>query len=210
MPTRRLASVLVATCALFGGLTALTGCDTPQAVEPRALRSGEQLSDTLSRGSAQVDRVLETLDALRFGPADQRVQNYRAFSNAVSELGVTSDTARSEARRMRQLGDRYFENWTNVTLRETPEDRRATAPERRMADERFQSLLTQMTGLRRSFDTFESNVLEIEQMLPGRLTDQGLAAIDPIRSQLPLQAADVRNQIAQVNQLISNIVSARR
>ncbi|MCA9285684.1 MAG: hypothetical protein KDA22_10735 [Phycisphaerales bacterium] len=200
----------VAASALAGGLVSLTACDTPQAVEPRAIRTADDLVRTLESGRSQIDVVIESLQNLRFGPADQRTANFRTFSSNLTQLDVLASSAGAEGRRMRQLGMDYFNAWTGVAARGTPDERRETAPRIQMADQRYQNILDFMTQLRWSFADLESDLMQIERSLPGNLTDQGLQAIDPIMSGLGLKAANTRNLIDRLVEQINAVTSARR
>lgn len=179
MNTNRLLTGVVSILA-FGMLVA-----TPALAQSKAsTKSVDSLNAVLKevqKARDQVQRSMDSLNALTSGGDANLAKNYKAFAKEVDGLTKTSETAKSRAEDMKARREAYLAEWDRKKQEvSSPEIQAHMQARAEQVKATFESLQPAGEALRQAFPPFLTELQDIEKMLSVDLSASGVAAAAPI------------------------------
>lgn len=182
----------VASCLLLASV--LVGCaSTPPS--QRAVASLESTRAELVHGNAQIDAVLETLNALEAKPADLKPV-YRDLVRQVDQLEGQAQRVGNRVRDMRVRASAYRTQWesSNQTI-SNPELRASAAERAETVRDRYDEIDTRAQEVRAAYEPFITELNDLKTFLYNDLTYAGVSAAQPVFDGARDRATELKERV---------------
>jgi hypothetical protein len=167
-----LAAVLFAGCAT-SGYDKAGGAST----------SMEKASQTISKGSTQIDQVMAALSDLVNNPGADLKPQFQKFVSAMSGLESTQKELNSKVAAVQKQGADYFKNWdAELAKIQNEAIRSSSAARKKSVETRFNAVQTNYDQVKMEFDPFISDLKDVRTALGTDLTAGGVASVKGVVS----------------------------
>ena len=164
--------------------TVLVGCKTSKEgrqakVTSKMVTSLNETRQELVKADQEVDQVLAAMTRLEARPKDLK-QEFKAYSEEVSDVAAQSDAARERADEMRERWQDYVATWEDEMERVSSPELRASAAERReTVRANYDHLRNAAREMQTAYGPFVRELRDIERSLSLDLTPAGVEATKP-------------------------------
>ncbi len=192
------------TILLLGVIGCLSGCATTgMERSEKTTTTMQTVADEINQVAAQLDVTGASLDALtKWGQSDVR-KAFDSYSANVARMDNLEKKFTKHADEMKSRGKEYFAEWkkqgdayTNPQIRELSEQRRAAL------SEVFGKIAEVSIGLKSVFQTYMSDIKEIQTYLSNDLTPKGISAITPIADKVVRDGESLKDAVNRVQSAV--------
>lgn len=154
----------------------------------------------------QLDAIGASLDQLtRRGQADPR-RAFDIFSDNASKIKELEKNFSDHAEKMESSGEAYFSEWEDESQSYSNPDIQRQSNERREELRRTYDRIAQNNvGVKEAFETYVSDVNEIEQFLSNDLTNDGLDAITNISDRVVNNGDHLKSELQNLQEAIEEV-----
>lgn len=197
-------SAIFLTTLLVGVITLLLACGTTgMQRSEKATTTMQTVADEISLVTAQLDATGSSLDDLtRTGQSDVG-KAFASYSSNVTKMKDLEERFAKHADEMKSRGKEYFAEWkkqgdayTNPEIRELSEQRRAEL------GEIYQGIAEASLGVKSAFQTYMSDLKEIQTYLSNDLTPKGIDAITPSTHKVVRDGENLKHALNRVQTAI--------
>jgi hypothetical protein len=158
-------------------------------------------ADTITKGNTLIDESLANLNDLVSNPNPDLRKQFKAFNASVNDLGSTAKAIASNAEEMKSQGVAYFAKWDEEAAKMRNEDirNRSEARKNEVAS-RFARISQQYDETKIAFQTFMSDLRDVQKFLATDLTAGGLAAIKDVAAKANRDAMPVKASLGKLSE----------
>jgi len=183
-------------------LLLLTGCNGAGKQIDTATASMSTTRTSLDVGSEQIDRVMESLDAL--DTTSHLKTGFDRYSKAVDKLDQDAKTARARWASMRARADEYDANWQKEMASIQGVEAREISQKRREAfRNRMAALRDSMESLKAAYQPFVAQLGDIRLILANDLTAGGVRSIASLRAEAAKSAERLRAELVKTRNALA-------
>ncbi len=185
---------------LLSVITCLIGCATTGMERSDNVTTTMQtVDDEINQVAVQLDATGASLDNLtKAGQSDVK-KAFDLFSANVTKMDRLEKQFSRHAAEMKSRGKEYFAEWkkqgdayTNPQIRKLSEERRAAL------GEVYGGIAEASIGVNGAFQTYMSDLKEVQTYLSNDLTPKGINSITPTADKVVLDGANMKNAVNRV------------
>jgi chromosome segregation ATPase len=193
------ASLVLATSLLTGALV-FTGCATRPYLRGQATSTSiGDAANAIDNSRRQLTDTTMALSALVNQPMTNLRPAFERYRSAVSNLERAVDAVNSEANKMQQQGQQYFDHWNASLAEMKSEDIRARSIERqREVADQFTGIQQQYQQVQQQFAPLMSTFRDIQRMLGADLTPAGVNSVREFAERTENTAKELRQTLDQL------------
>lgn len=183
---------------------AVTACSTTGMQRSEDVQSTmETVDNDISSIIVQLDAIEASLDELtKPGQADLK-KAFDLFSDNASKIKEMEEDFANHADQMEASGEAYFEEWDkdsqqydNPEIQERSEERRAALAET------YDKIAQNNVGVKEAFQTYVSDINEIEEFLSNDLTSEGIDSITSIADEVLYNGSRLKSELQNLQSAI--------
>ena len=191
----RTVPVLIAAALLLG----CQGSGVKQTT--RTTDSLETLRADAEKAKGQIDSTVAALDALAGTTSGDLKKPYDAYKKQVAQLQSLAKKARDRSADMHKRADAYTRNWNKQLTSLQNDDLRHQAEQAQArAQQRFEEIRSHLDSTRATFQSFMTDLEDIQNFLDFNLNAAGIASIQK-------SAETARHDAAAVNDSIDDLIA---
>ena len=193
----------VARTAAIVAMALTTACSSSGTYKKgeKTSQSVMSASRTLDEGSAQIDKVVASLNKLiDASPKTNLSPLFKTYSSNVEKLDSIAKDAKKRADEMKAKGNAYFTQWDAELAKINNEDIKNRSAERRtQVEQAFQRISQKSQTLKDAYQPMMSDLQDIRTALANDLTAGGIASIKPIAARVATEATNVKSAAAALS-----------
>lgn len=176
----------------------LAGCASSPETQVEGVSSTmEQVDGDLREAVMQVDAVETSIDGLIQPENGELAEAFEQYSDQVAEMERVGEQLGEHADAMRERGLEYFDEWrTEGETVANPQVREISAQRHAQSREAFSDISQTSVDVKRTLQTYISDLRDIETYLSHDLTPAGLDAIAPVAEQAKQDGEALKEAIA--------------
>jgi len=163
------------------GLIAITasGCaSTPVERQKDTARSLAEVRDGMAATEQQIDKTLESLNALMSAPPEKRGQAYAQYARDVDTLKKQTEQIRQNRTEMREQRDRWLSGWQDAQKNvQSPELKEISQERRAEIAARFDRVTQSADAASEAFTPLIRNLEDVKTVLGNDLSERGIDAV---------------------------------
>lgn len=183
---------------------AVTACSTTGMQRSQDVQSSMQTVDNdIKSAVVQLDAINSSLSELtKTGQADMK-KAFDLYSENASEIKKMEKDFEKHASQMEASGKNYFAEWDKDSEQYDNADIQRQSNERREAlRETYDKIAQNNVGVKDAFQTYVSDINEIEEFLSNDLTSQGIDSIEPISDEVVRNGNRLKNELQNLQSAI--------
>jgi hypothetical protein len=202
---RKIQSIILLTALILSVITCLVGCATTgMERSEKTMTTMQTVADEINQIAAQMDATGASLEDLpKVGQSNVK-SAFDSYSANVVKMVNLQEQFTLKADEMKARGKEYFAEWkkqgdayTNPQIRDLSEQRRAAL------SEVYGKIAEASIGVKEVFQTYMSDIKEIQTFLSNDLTPKGINAITPITGKVMPDAAGLKDAMNRVQTAIN-------
>lgn len=156
----------------------------------------------------QLDAIGASLDGLtKPGQADTK-KAFDVFSGNASKIKEMERNFTKHAAEMETSGKAYFKEWDSDKQNYDNTDIQRESNERRAAlGETYDKIALNNIGVKEAFQTYVSDINEIQRFLSNDLTSEGMDSITPISDKVVNNGTQLKNELQNLQTAIENALA---
>ncbi|MEX2351347.1 MAG: DUF2959 family protein [Balneolaceae bacterium] len=196
----------------------LTSMLTVIACSTTGLQRSEEVQTTMQTVDNDIKFIIVQLDAIGASlneltkPAQADMEKaFELFSENVSKIEDMEQDFDKHASEMEASGKAYFAEWDsdsqqydNADIQRQSDQRRATL------GETYDKIAQNNVGVKESFETYVSDINEIERFLSNDLTRDGIDSIRNISERVVMNGTHLKNELQSLQEAIEEARSEMR
>lgn len=206
---RRQSCVFYRMVIVVGLAATVAGCSTPgRSSATKAINSIAVVQQRLDTGEQQMQVTWQALvDLINNPEADVKAQ-YGKYLDGLGKLEAQIKNGQSERAAMRSQAEAYFAKWQQEIQSLQNEDIKKVASSRRDAVKAsFQKIDDEFNQAKPDFESFISDLKDIQKALDFDLTPGGIAAIKPVVTKVQQEAATVKTHLTAIRAELASVSS---
>jgi hypothetical protein len=213
--TPRLRTLTLAVVGAAGLLLATPGAQAAgYKLADKAGASIAEFRDEIVEVKKAVDATLSSLDKIVASATTNPRQAFKSFDSSVPKLDAAAQKAKKRADDMRSRGKAYFDAWEkDLTGVNDPEIRKLAEERRAKLQATFGNIKTSMEPVRDQFNSWLTNLKDLQKYLGQDLTIGGIDAAKDLIAKSRKDGAEVRQSIdkviAELNTVVATITPAK-
>lgn len=190
-------------------LFAVTACSNTSTT---GMQRSEDVQSTMQTVDNDIKLIIVQLDAIgaslaeltKPGQADMK-RAFELFSDNTSKIAKMEKDFSKHAVEMKSSGEAYFAEWDSDNQNYDNPDIQKRSDERRAELGRIYDKIAQNNvGVKAAFQSYVSDVNEIERFLSNDLTGDGMNSITSISDKVVTNGSDLKNKLQKLQTAIEN------
>lgn len=182
----------------------VTACSTTGMQRSQDVQSTMKTVDNdIKSIIVQLDAINSSLDELtKPGQADLK-KAFNLFSENTSDIKEMQKDFAKHAEQMEARGKAYFAEWDkNSQQYDNPEIQKKSNERRETLRETYDQIAQNNVGVKDAFQTYVSDVNEIEEFLSNDLTGEGIESIEPISEEVVDNGSHLKSELQNLQAAI--------
>lgn len=183
---------------------AISACSTTGMQRSEDVQSTMQTVDNdIKSIVVQIDAINSSLEELtKSGQADLK-RAFDLFSDNASEIEKMEKDFEKHAAQMEASGKTYFEKWDDDSEKyDNPEIQKRSDERREELSQTYDKIGEYNVGVKEAFETYVSDINEIERFLSNDLTSDGIDSITPISDKAMNNGSHLKNELQNLQSAI--------
>lgn len=183
---------------------AVTACSTTGMQRSEDVQSTmETVDNDISSIIVQLDAIEASLDELtKPGQADLK-KAFDLFSDNASKIKEMEEDFANHADQMEASGEAYFEEWDkDIEQYDNPEIQERSEERRAALAETYDKIAQNNVGVKEAFQTYVSDINEIEEFLSNDLTSEGIDSITSIADEVLYNGSRLKSELQNLQSAI--------
>lgn len=185
---------------------AVTACSTTGMQRSEDVQSTMQTVDNdIKLIIVQLDAIGASLDELtKPGQADKK-RAFDLFSENTSKIKKMEKDFAKHAEEMEESGKTYFQTWDKDSQKyDNPEIQKRSDERRKELGNIYDKIEQNNVGIKDSFQTYVSDINEIERFLSNDLTNEGVDSISVISDKVINDGTHLKNELKNLQTAIED------
>lgn len=183
---------------------AVAACSTTGMQRSQDVQSSMQTVDNdIKRIIVQIDAINNSLDELtKAGQADLK-RAFDLFSENANKIKNMEKSFAEHADEMEESGEAYFSEWgSDKQNYDNPEIQRQSEERRAELAETYDKIAENNIGVKEAFQTYVSDINEIQRFLSNDLTGAGIKSIATIADDVVDNGSNLKNELQNLQSAI--------
>lgn len=165
----------------------------------------ETVDNDIQKIIVQLDAIEASLDELtKPGQADTK-KAFDLFSDNASKIKKMEQEFYKHAAEMEASGKAYFKEWdSDKQSYDNAEIQRKSNERREALGETYDKIALNTIGVKEAFQTYVSDINEIQRFLSNDLTSDGMDSITPISDKVLNNGTQLKNELQNLQTAIEN------
>lgn len=184
----------------------VTACSTTGLQRSEDVQTSmETVDNDIKSIVVQLDAIEASLDELtKPGQADLK-RAFELFSDNASEIKSMEKDFAKNANQMEASGEAYFSEWDSDDQNyDNPDIQRRSNERRSELGETYDKIAQNNIGVKQAFQTYVSDVNEIERFLSNDLTSEGITSISSISDDVVDNGMQLNNELKNLQNAIAD------
>lgn len=191
-------------------LICLASVLTISACSTTGMQRSEDVQSTMETVDNDIKSIIVQLDAINSsleeltkpGQADLK-KAFDLFSDNASEIKEMQKDFSKHAAQMEESGEAYFEQWDKNSQEYDNSDIQEQSNERRETlGETYDKIAQNNVGVKDAFQTYVSDINEIEEFLSNDLTSEGINSIESISEEVVDNGSHLKSELQNLQSAI--------
>lgn len=193
-------------CFCLAAFFTVAACSTTGMQRSEDVQSNMQMVDNdIKEIVVQLDAIGASLDELTKPKQADRKKAFDLFSDNASKIKEMQQDFSKHASDMEASGKAYFSKWDSDKQNyDNPEIQRKSEQRRETLGETYDKIAQNNIGVKEAFQTYVSDINQIERFLSNDLTADGIDAISSTANKVVGNGTQLRNELKNLQDAIED------